>query len=231
MNKILRWKWYFAIVLIYLFTVIFQLDPASDLLRLALLPCIFWYHSRNVDKIHPLVWVIMLSYYFGDILWSLHDPDNYPLMLVTFGVGHLVFMYICYLCIKDLNVKRLLFSAIPFVALWFVYFNYSIKDIFGDQMGDQYPYILGYSIVISAFLIVALIKFFNDEQKIFLYTVIVALTLVFGDIMYSLYIYINPVVIFKLTHGIATCVGYFFIMRFFNEFDLGSLFKSTADSK
>ncbi|WP_224490760.1 lysoplasmalogenase family protein [Robertkochia flava] len=219
MNKILQWKWYLGAGLLFIIATIAGFDAGRELLLLSLLPLVFAYAYKYKVKFNGLIWMLLISYYTGDILMSGHDPDLVPVMLGIYAVGHLTFLYISYKCIKDLNVKKILFSAIPFIVLWFIYFNYSIKDIFGSQMGDNYPYIMAYSIILSSFMIVALLKFFNDERKEYLFTLIVGVSFVGGDIMMGLYDYVTPARIFEVSHSIATVAAYFFLMRFIIEFD------------
>ncbi len=141
------------------------------------------------------------------------------MQLAFYAIGHAAFLYISYKCIKDLKVRRLLFSAIPFVALWLVYFNYSIKDIFGPKLGEHFLYTQLYSILLSLFLLVALIKFFNDEQKVYLFTLICAISFIGGDIMSGTYEFVAREPVFLLAHAFACVAGYFFLMRFIIAFD------------
>lgn len=219
MDKILQWKWYLVAGLLFILAAIAGFGVAKELLSLSLLPLVFFYLIQNKVKLNGFIWGILISYYTGDILFTAHSQDLLPVMLGIYGIGHSILLYISYRCIKDLNVRKILFSAIPFIVLWFIYFNYSIKDIFGAQMGENYPYIMGYSILLSSFMIVALLKFFNDERKEYLFTVIVGVCLVGGDIMMGLYDYVSPARIFLISNAIATAAAYFFLMRFFIQFD------------
>lgn len=223
MEKLLQWKWYIVLATAYVLAVIARFEVLADVLKMQLVPMVFWLHYREKKKIHLFSWIILLSYFFGDILWSVRNPEVFPYMMLVFMVGHLMFVYISYRCIKDLNVKKILFSALPFIILWFIYFVFSIWDIFGDKMGDQYPFIMAYALVVCTFFILTMIKFFNDERKVYMFTLIIALTLVGGDIMFGLYSYLAPLFVFYLTHALATAVHYFFILRFFNDFDFAEI--------
>lgn len=219
MNKILEWKWYMLAGFLYLLATVLKWELTMELLRLTLLPVAFGYYAFKFQKINLWVWVLLLSYYGGDIFRSFHDMKWLPLQLGFYAVGHTAFMYISYKCIKDLKVRRLLFSAIPFVALWLVYFNYSIKDIFGPELGENFLFTQAYSILLSLFLLVALIKFFNDEKKVYLFTLICAISFVGGDIMSGMYDFVAPEYIFKVAHAFASAAGYFFLTRFILDFD------------
>jgi hypothetical protein len=219
MKKFLKWKWYLLLSLLYMLATVFELEPVRDLLRLGLLPLVFAFYASRHSKLSIWVWAILLGYYLADVLRPWQTPYFGPVILLAYSVGHLIISYICYRCMEDFKVKRILFSAIPFIALWLIYFNYSIKDIFGAKMGESYPYIMAYAILLSVFFIIALIKFFNDEQKVFLYIVIVALTFVGRYIVMGMYHYVTPALIFQISFSFATAAGYFFLMRFVDEFD------------
>lgn len=219
MKKLMEWKWYLLVSMLYMLVTIFQWEPVRELLRMGLLPLVFGYYASRHQKISVWVWVVLGSYFFADVIRTSSHPGLAPVILGSYALGHIVMSYICYRCICDLKVRRILYSAIPFIALWLVYFNYNIKDIFGSQMGDNYPYILIYAILLSVFFIITLIKFFNDEQKVFLYTVIVSLTFVGRYIVMGMYHYVTPALIFEISNSFATAAGYFFLMRFVNEFD------------
>lgn len=214
-------------IVLYVLTAIFRWELPRELLRLSLLPIVFAYYYLKHKQVDLLVWVLLISYYTGDVLRSVHDRSLLPYMLSAYAIGHFCFMYISYKCIKDLKVKRLLFSALPFIVLWFVYFNYSIKDIFGAQMGEHYFETMAYSIILSAFMIVALIKYFNDEQKVYLFTVIIALCIVGGDVVSGLHDYLAKLRVFEISFAIATAAGYFFLMRFIIEFDFNFIRENT----
>lgn len=219
MKKLLQWKWYLAAATLYMLAAILRLEPVKELLRLSFIPLAFAYYTSRHQTINKWVWLLLVSYYVGDVLRSMHNVELMPFTLGAYSVGHVSFMYISYRCIRDLKVKRLLFSAIPFIVLWLIYFNYSIKDIFGSQMGENYTFVLMYSILLSAFLIIALIKFFNDEQKVYLFTVIIALCFVGCDIMLGLYQYVAPARIFEISYALGSAAGHFFLLRFVDEFD------------
>lgn len=219
MNKLLQWKWYLVVAAAYLIVVILKFEVLAEILKLQLLPMVFWQHYRTRGKVHRISWIIFICYYIGDIIWPIKTEQLYPYMLFFFGMGHLVFIYIAYKCIKDVSLKKLLFSFLPFIALWFVYFLFSIKDIFGAKMGSLYPAIMIYASLVILFFFLALVKFFNDERKVYLFSVIMAIALTFGDIMHGFYTFVSPLFIFLFSHAFATTVQYFFMLRFFNEFD------------
>ncbi|MBL7473681.1 hypothetical protein [Robertkochia sediminum] len=219
MKKFLQWKWYLLLSLLYMLATVFEWEPVRDLLRLGLLPLVFGFYASRHSKLSGWVWAILGGYYIADVLQPWTTPVIAPIILIGYSIGHLIISYICYRCMEDFNVKRILFSAIPFIALWLIYFNYSMKDIFGAQMGESYPYIMAYAILLSVYFIITLIKFFNDEQKVFLYLVIVALTFVGRYIVMGMYYYVTPALIFEISFSFATAAGYFFLMRFVDEFD------------
>lgn len=219
MKKFLQWKWYLLVSLLYMLVTVFQWEPVRDMLRLGLLPLVFWFYASRHSQLSVWVWVLLGCYFLADMLRPWQNKELTPYILGAYSVGHLIISYICYRSMEDLKVKRILFSAIPFIALWLIYFNYSIKDIFGAQMGDSYPVIMAYAILLSVFFIITLIKFFNDEQKVFLYTVIVSLTFVGRYLVMGMYHYITPALIFEISFSFATAAGYFFLMRFVDEFD------------
>lgn len=219
MKKFLQWKWYLLLSLLYMLATIIQWEPVINILRLGLIPLVFGFYASRRSELSVWVWVLLGSYYLADIMRPWQSPYLAPFILGAYSVGHIIISYICYRCMEDFKVKRILFSAIPFIALWLIYFNYSIKDIFGAKMGDSYPYIITYAILLSVFFIITLIKFFNDEQKVFLYTVIVSLTFVGRYIVMGIYHYVTPAGIFQISFSFATAAGYFFLMRFVDEFD------------
>ncbi|TRZ41069.1 lysoplasmalogenase family protein [Robertkochia solimangrovi] len=218
------WIVYFIFALFYLICEIFESDILIHIARMLLMPVVFVEYMRTHKKRHPFPIIIISACFLGDLAVALAYRSLAPVSLACFAISHLVFIYICFRAIRDLNVKKLLFSALPVIILWFIYYNYSIKDIFGKDLGDNYIYVLLYSIVLSAFMIISLMGYFNDENKMSLFAVIIALSFVVGDIMMGLYAYITPLRFFELTYATAGVVGYFFIMRFNNEFNFKQIY-------
>ncbi|WP_224482616.1 hypothetical protein [Robertkochia aurantiaca] len=191
--------------------------------RLLLVPIAYLYYSRAVIKRHYLPLVIMVLCWLGLFFGYVLSQKWQVVSFISYSLAYIILTVICFKSIRLLRVKRLLYSALPVIILWFVYFIYSIKDIFGNQMGKLYPYVMGYSIILSLFMIVTLVSFFNKETKIKLFAVIIALSFVVGDIMIGFYNYLEADFLFKFVNAVATVAAYFFLARFITAFNFRRL--------
>ncbi|MCX2680041.1 lysoplasmalogenase family protein [Galbibacter sp. EGI 63066] len=222
MNKEQLLKIYFVFGAVYLLAVLFDLRLLTNIAKLSLVPLVFLSYYIFNKKCELIPIIIMGCCFLGDA-FSLYPYNMIKISFVFFAISHLIFAYICFRSIKDLKVKKLIFSAVPVIILWFVYFNYSIKDIFGDQMGDLYSFVIVYSVVLSTFTILSLVNYFNNEIKVNLYPIIIALCFLVRDIIMAINSYITDLIFFSATMVVAKVVGYYFLLRFVTTFDFKRL--------
>ncbi|WP_220399463.1 lysoplasmalogenase family protein [Galbibacter sp. BG1] len=217
-------KLFFGFSLVYLVSRVFELDLIANIAKASLIPLVFlnYYLSKKRIEIVPVV--ILLFCFLGDLFTMHLTPFTTRAFLICYGISFLVFAVICFRAIHDFDVKKLIFSAVPVIVLWFIYFNYSIKDIFGEQMGDLYPYIIIYSIVLSAFTIISLVNYFNNEQKVNLYPVMVSVSFLIADIMTAIHNFIVPLFFYSVTAVLLKVVCYFFLLRFIKAFHFKRLY-------
>ncbi|WP_417445042.1 lysoplasmalogenase family protein [Joostella sp.] len=217
-------KLYFVFSAIYLLALLFDFHLVASIAKVSLIPIIFFNYYFEKGKLALIPTLILACCFLGDVFMLNFNPVTVRLFLIFFGINHLIFSLICFRSIHDLDVKKLIFSAVPVIILWFIYFNYSIKDIFGEQMGDLYPFIIIYSIVLSAFTIISLVNFFNDESKINLYPVIISVCFLIGDIMMAIDNYIVKLFFFDITIVVVKVISYYFLLKFITSYNFKRLY-------
>ncbi|MEL4308761.1 lysoplasmalogenase family protein [Joostella sp. CR20] len=215
---------YFGFGFLYLLASVFHIGLLANIAKLSLIPIVFFNYYFHKNKLEVVPIVLLVSCFLGDVFSLYLGPISSRFFLACFGIHHLVFTAICYKAIRDFDAKKLIFSAVPVVVLWFIYFNYSIKDIFGSQMGDLYPFVLAYSIVLSAFTITSLVNYFNNETKVNLYPVMVAVCFLIGDITLAIDNFLVELFFFDFTTVVVKVVAYLFLLRLIKHFDFKHLY-------
>ncbi|MCM5662767.1 lysoplasmalogenase family protein [Galbibacter mesophilus] len=217
-------KLFFGFSILYFVTRVLDINLVANIAKASLIPIVFFNYYFSKAKVDIVPVVILLFCFLGD-LFTLHlTPFTTRAFLVSYGLSYLILAIACFCTIRDFDVKKLIFSAVPVIILWFIYFNYSIKDIFGEQMGDLYPFIIVYSIVLSSFTIIALVNYFNNEQKINLYPVLISVSFLLADIMTAIHNFIVPLFFYTVTVVVLKVICYFFLMRFINTFEFKRLY-------
>lgn len=210
---------YFVFATVYFLSGVFGFMLLFNVSKLCLLPVLAFISLYAEKKINLPVILILTFYFFADIALLLPQEISLKYVLLFFGLGHLVFIKVCFDLLKNLQVKRLIYSALPIIILWFVYYNYSLKDIFGDQLGGLYLPVLVYSITLSVFTIMSLVSYFNRDSKETLYPVLVSLSFLIANVLLGINEYVTKLKIFEITTILVQIVGYYFIMRFISEYD------------
>ncbi|UOB17685.1 hypothetical protein [Abyssalbus ytuae] len=98
--------------------------------------------------------------------------------------------------------------------MWFIYFNYSVKDIFGEALGNFYTIGVLYSISLSLFSVIALVSYYNNEDKTSLLAVIIAMSFVLADIFMGINIFLTPAKVYEILNVIFQIGGYYFLYLF-----------------
>ena len=221
-NKILTL--YFIFSAVFLIASLLHVKLVANIAKVSLIPLVFFNYYFYKNKLELIPMLLLIFCFLGDVFMLDFNRYTSRLYLVTFGIHHLVFALVCYRAIQDFNAKKLIFSALPVITLWFVYFNYSIKDIFGSQMGDLYPFVLAYSIVLSAFTIISLVNYFNNETKVNFYPVMVAVCFLIGDIIMAIDNYLFELFFFDFTVVVVKVIGYFFLLKFIKSYNFIRLY-------
>ncbi|MCQ0110842.1 lysoplasmalogenase family protein [Zhouia amylolytica] len=210
---------FIAVAVLYLLAEFFQLKLLISIAKVSLIPVVYIIYTSSKKKHHLYTLTLLIFYFLGDMFSLLNFNGAVELTLLFFGLGHLVFIRFCFEMLQDVRVRRLLFSALPVIVLWFIYYNYSIKDIFGDQLGDLLTPVMFYSIILSAFTVVSIMSYFNKENKMTMYTLIIAMTFLVGDVINGINMYFSHNSFFELTNVIAQVIAYYFLTKFIVAYD------------
>lgn len=218
MRRTVFYKVYLLVSVLYLLAVIMEWQDWAVWVRAALIPCVMGMYFAYRKRYHWVPILIMLLFWLNDLMLVSDSIQEEPVSFLPLGLAYIAFIIILFKTMKNLRLKRLLYSSFPLIVLWFAYYNYSIKDIFGEQLGKKYWYHLVYSLLASFFMITTIMRYFNKENKMNLYTVIIALTLVVNDVMNGLNNYVIPSHFFEIAAATATVFCYYFLGRFVTEF-------------
>lgn len=210
---------FIAIALLYIIAEYFQLKLLLSITKVSLIPIVYVVYTMSKEKHHALTLVLLVFYFLGDMFSLLNFEVAVVLTLLFFGLGHIVFIKFCFDMLQDVRVRRLLFSALPVIILWFVYYNYSIKDIFGDQLGNLLVPVMFYSIILSIFTIVSVMSYFNKETKMTMYALVIAITFLIGDVINGINTYFSHSSFFDLASIGAQVMGYYILSKFVVEYD------------
>jgi len=194
--------------------------------RLLLLPMLFFIYFRSVQKVNYAIVAIFVIYFIGGISNFFDQTLTLKYTLLVFGAGHILMGVFCFQLINEKSTKRLLLYAIPMITLWVVYYDVYLNEAFGDTLGNLYPIILGYSIILGLLNVLANVSFFNSGSYLTLYLVILSVNLLVGDIMMCLYIFVNPLSLFKVVNEATHLISYIFLLRFAVDYS-GFKLKST----
>lgn len=91
-------------------------------------------------------------------------------------------------------------------------------------MGDLYPFIIVYSIVLSAFTIISIVNYFNNETKENLYPVLIAVCFLLGDLIKAIDSYLVKLIFLDFTVVVLKVIGYYFLLKFIKSFNFKRLY-------
>ncbi len=205
---------FFLIGLILILGEIFEISIIRFFSRLILVPLLFLIYYKSVDKIRYSIIPIFILCYLGDLSTYYDYNISIKFSIVLFGLCHALLAGFSFKLIKQKSTKKLLLYAIPVVILWLVYYEYYLDDTFGVLLGSLYPYVLGYSIVLGILNVLANVSFFNEGSQLTLYLIIIGVSLVIGDVLMCIYIFVNPVHLFKIINIFTHLIAFFFILKF-----------------
>ena len=205
---------YFLISFAFLISEIFQLSVIVHIFRLLLIPFIGYSLWKMGKDLPILLCTAMFLCFVGDI-WKIF-PYSISLryILIFTGLSYLIFSKICFKLIPDSKVKKLIFSSLPLLILWFLYYHYCVEDMFGVVLGNLYYIVLLYSIALGLFLIMSIVSYYNAENRLTLYTVFIAISFLIADTLMGLYIYIAPLLSYEILNVVFQITGYYFIYMF-----------------
>ncbi|WP_340063415.1 hypothetical protein [Ascidiimonas aurantiaca] len=182
--------------------------------RLLILPLLFFIYLRSAQKVNYVIIAIFVIYFTGGISNFFDQALTLKYTLLVYGAGHILMGALCFQLINEKSTQRLLLYAIPVISLWAVYYDLYLDETFGDTLGSLYPIILGYSIILGLFNILANVSFFNSGSYLTMYLVIISVSLLVGDIMMCLYIFVDSLNLFKVINEATHLVSYLFLLRF-----------------
>lgn len=205
---------FFVICLVLIIGEIFNLSIIRLFSRLILMPLLFVIYYRSVEKVSYYLTAIFLLCYFGDISTYYDYSSSLKFSIIFYGLSHIVLSVFAFTLIKERSTKKLLLSSIPVIILWMVYYEYYLHDTFGQVLDSLYPYVLGYSIVLGILNVLANVSFFNEGSQLTLYLIIIAVSIVVGDVLMCIYVFANPIHFFKVINLMTHLIAYFFILKF-----------------
>lgn len=206
---------YFIVSFGFLLSEILMLPVLVHIFRLLLMPVVFVLLWKSDIKISIWYVLIMLFYFVGDIFILYPYEVSLGYIFFFYGISHLLFAKLSFNLIKNVNVRKLMFSVLPIIVLWFIYFNYSVKDIFGESLGGFYTIGILYSISFSLFSIMAIVAYYNNsESKLSFYAVMIAMTFVIADILMGVNLFFSPHQLYEILNVLLQIVGYYFIYLF-----------------
>jgi hypothetical protein len=200
---------------------ILQLAP-----RILMLPLLYWVYIKKTKLTHWGVSLVFLFYFFGEISSFLSEQIGLKYSLIFFGLGHLVLSGFAFKLINEKSTKKLLYYSIPIILLWLVYYEFYFRDAFGDTLGHMYPFVMGYSITVVLLNVLANVSFFNSGSQLTLYLIIIAVSIIVGDAMMSMYLFFNPINLFKVINVLSHLISYIFLLKFATDYE-GFKLKST----
>ena len=209
-------QFFFITSIVLILGEVFSIQEIRVLPKLVLVPLMFLIYFKSVDKIRYSILPLFILCFVGEIS-TYFDYNNYnslKIAIVIYGIMYLLLIGFSFKLIKERNTKRLLLYAIPIILLWLVYYEYYLEDTFGRILGSLYYYILGYSITLGLFNVMANVSFFNEGSQLTLYLIIVGVVSVIGDVLLSIYLFGDPIELFKIVNVITNIIAYFFILKF-----------------
>lgn len=206
---------YFVVSLGFLLSEILKIPVLVHVFRLLLMPVVFFSLWRSDTKISVWYVLIMFFYYVGDVCILYPYEISLGYIFFFYGISHLLFAKMSFNLIKNMSVRKLMFSVLPIIILWFVYFNYSVKGIFGESLGGFYAIGILYSISFSLFSIMAIVAYYNNsENKLSFYAVMIAMSFVIADILMGVNLFFSPHQLYEILNVLLQIVGYYYIYLF-----------------
>lgn len=205
---------YFLISFAFLISEIFKISITTQIFSLLLLPFIGYSLWKIGREIPVLLAIAMILCFIGDIFQIFPYSMSLKYILIFTGLSYLVFSKVCFDLISDTKVKNLIFSSIPLLILWFLYYNYCARDIFGEALGDLYFTAILYSISLGLFLIISIVSYYNNDSRLTLYTVFIAVSFLIADTLMGMHIYVNPSGNYDVFNVAFQITGYYFIYMF-----------------
>lgn len=211
-----------ALLLAEIFDIILlQLIP-----RLLMLPLIYWIYVKKTKHTQIGLSLVFLFYFFGEISSFLTEKIGLSYSLVFFGLGHLILCGYAFKLIQEKGTKKLLYYSVPLILLWLIYYEFYFRDAFGATLDTLYPFVMGYSISIVVLNVLANVSFFNSGSQLTLYLIIIAVSVIVGDAMMSMFLFFNPVKLFEVINVMSHVISYIFLLKFATDYE-GSKLKST----
>lgn len=198
----------------FLVSEILELSILSDVLSLLLIPFVGYSLLKFREKIHALLAIAIVLCFISDICDIFPYSKSLKYIFIFSGLSYLVFSGICFKLIFDSKVKRLIFSSTPLLFVWFLYYNYCAKDIFGEALGNLYTIAILYSISLVLFLILSIVCYYNNDNRMTLYTVLIALSFLIEDTLMSMNIYLTPSRYYEIFNVVFQISAYYFIYMF-----------------
>ncbi len=217
---------YYLLGILLLLAEIFDIKILQLVPRLVMLPLIYWIYVKNTKLTHIGISLVFLFYFFGEISSFLSEKIGLSFSLVFFGLGHLVLCVFAFKLIQEKSTKKLLYYSIPLILLWLIYYEFYFRDAFGETLATLYPFVMGYSITIVLLNVLANVSFFNSGSQLTLYLIIIAVSVIVGDAMMSMYLFFNPVNLFEVINVMSHVISYIFLLKFATDYE-GFKLKST----
>lgn len=198
----------------FLVSEMFEISILSNVLSLLLIPFVGYSLFKFREKTQTLLVIAMTLCFVSDVCNIFPYSKSLKYIFIFSGLSYLVFSRICFKLIFDYKVKRLMFSSTPLLIVWFLYYNYCARDIFGEALGNLYSIAILYSVSIGLFLILSIVCYYNNDNRITLYTVLMALSFLIGDTLMGMNIYFTPSRYYEIFNGVFQISAYYFIYMF-----------------
>ncbi|WP_340198439.1 hypothetical protein [Ascidiimonas sp. W6] len=221
-----------AIKSFYLFGIlliigeVFEIQILKWFPRVCMLPLLYFVYYKKTTLANWGISIVFLFYFFAELSSFFNQELILKYSLIFFGLGHLVLCVFAFNLIHEKGTKRLLYYSIPIILLWLVYYEFYLRDAFGDALGILYPYVVGYSVALVMLNVLSNVSFFNSGSQLTLYLIIIAVSLVIGDSMMSMYLFFSPINLFEVINVISHIISYIFLLKFATDYE-GFKLKST----
>lgn len=187
--------------------------------RFLMLPLLYYVYVKKTKMIQWTISLVFLLYLFGEISSFFTKKIGLEYSLVFFGLGHMMLCGFAFKLIQEKSTKKLLYYSIPVILLWLIYYEFYFRDSFGDMLGEAYPYVMGYSVAVVLLNVLSNVSFFNSGSQLTLYLIMIAVSIIVGDAMMSMYFFFNPINIFKTINELSHIISYIFLLKFASDYE------------
>ena len=206
---------YFTLCIVVVVSFIFKYDTFGAIVKMFLVPIIFYYYYINTKKINWLLTSILFFCFIGNILGMFEVfVSNVYIMMIPFFISYVLFLLLGIQDITKIKIKKLEFVIILLVTVFMFYIYFNVINLLTDDYKGFFVSFSIYGFVLVLAAIISTINILFNNRSYDLYYLFVILCFMISDIFYVINNFYFLIIAFQILGHTLEVLSFYLIVKY-----------------